>query len=161
MKLYHGGLEIIEKPEIRKPNRRLDYGKGFYLTSSLEQAEHWVKRKLDEDNLAQGYVNVYEYDPMQEVRYKVLHFAVPDEAWLDFVMQNRLGADFDHDYDIVKGPVANDRVYAAFALYEARLYNKQRLIEELRTYKLVDQVLIHTPRALDTIRFVEYKTIER
>lgn len=161
MKLYHGGLEIIEKPEIRQPNRRLDYGKGFYLTSSLEQAEHWVKRKLDENNLAKGYVNIYEYDPTQEVRYKVLHFTSADEKWLDFVMQNRLSDEFEHDYDLVKGPVANDRVYAAFALYEARLYNKQRLIEELRTYKLVDQVLLHTPKSLDIIRFVEYKTIER
>ena len=161
MKLYHGGLEIIEKPEIRQPNRRLDYGKGFYLTSSLEQAEHWIKRKLDENNLAKGYVNIYEYDPTQEVRYKVLHFTSADEKWLDFVMQNRLSNEFEHDYDLVKGPVANDRVYAAFALYEARLYNKQRLIEELRTYKLVDQVLLHTPKSLDIIRFVEYKTVER
>lgn len=46
MILYHGSLEIVDKPEIRKPNRTLDYGAGFYLTSSYEQAEKWVRSKF-------------------------------------------------------------------------------------------------------------------
>lgn len=29
--LCHGGTEIITTPEIRKPNRTLDFGAGFYL----------------------------------------------------------------------------------------------------------------------------------
>lgn len=57
MKLYHGSLEIVEKPEIREPNRTLDFGAGFYLTSSFEQAESWVKRKLKGD-VTKGYVNI-------------------------------------------------------------------------------------------------------
>jgi hypothetical protein len=64
-----------------------------------------------------------------------------------------------HNYDVVYGPVANDRVYAAFALYEGGLLNKQNLIAELRTYKLVDQYLFHTPKALDAISFIEAKEI--
>ena len=31
MKLYHGSLESVSKPEIRESNRTLDYGKGFYF----------------------------------------------------------------------------------------------------------------------------------
>ena len=34
MKLYHGSLEIAQKPEVRKANRTLDYGSGFYTTTS-------------------------------------------------------------------------------------------------------------------------------
>ena len=30
MKIYHGSIEQICSPEIREPNRRLDYGAGFY-----------------------------------------------------------------------------------------------------------------------------------
>lgn len=45
MKLYHGSLEIVDKPRIMESSRTLDYGFGFYTTSSYEQAEHWVKRK--------------------------------------------------------------------------------------------------------------------
>ena len=29
MKLYHGSIEIVTTPEIRKANRTLDYGSGF------------------------------------------------------------------------------------------------------------------------------------
>lgn len=35
MKLYHGSIEIVEQPEIRMANRPLDYGYGFYATTSL------------------------------------------------------------------------------------------------------------------------------
>lgn len=34
MKVYHGSLEIVPNPEIRKPERQLDYGCGFYTTTS-------------------------------------------------------------------------------------------------------------------------------
>ena len=44
MILYHGSIEIVENPEIRIPSRSLDYGYGFYTTTSLKQAEDWVKR---------------------------------------------------------------------------------------------------------------------
>ncbi len=61
MKLYHGSLDIVERPQIRLANRTLDYGIGFYTTTSEEQAELWVKRKIGgKDN--KGFVNVYEFD---------------------------------------------------------------------------------------------------
>ena len=61
-------------------------------------------------------------------------FDAPTEEWVDFVMRNRTERGFTHDYDIVYGPVANDRVYAAFALYEGRLLDKENLIAELKTF---------------------------
>ena len=48
MKLYHGSLEIVSVPEIRIPNRTLDYGNGFYTTSSFDQAKKWVQNRLKE-----------------------------------------------------------------------------------------------------------------
>ena len=72
-------------------------------------------------------------------------------------MNNRTLRGFSHDYDIVYGPVANDRVYAAFALYEGGLLDKQNLIAELKTYKLVDQLLFHTDTALRSLTFIEAK----
>lgn len=48
MILYHGSLERITAPEIREPNRTLDYGAGFYATTSFEQAEEWVRRRMRE-----------------------------------------------------------------------------------------------------------------
>ena len=37
MKLYHGSLEIVDHPEIRKAVRTLDYGDGFYATTSFSK----------------------------------------------------------------------------------------------------------------------------
>ena len=88
-----------------------------------------------------------------------LSFNEPTEEWLDFVMANRTDKNFIHFYDVVYGPVANDRVYAAFALYEGRVLDKQTLIKELKTYKLVDQFLFHTPKSLQALTFIQAKEV--
>ena len=157
MKLYHGSLEIVMRPVIRQMNRTLDYGRGFYTTTSEKQAEDWVKRRLKEAEATNGYVNVYEFNERIGLSLKNLMFDAPTEEWVDFVMHNRTERGFSHDYDIVYGPVANDRVYAAFALYEGGLLDKHNLIAELKTYKLVDQYLFHTEAALRTLTFIEAK----
>lgn len=158
MILYHGSIEIVDNPEIRIPSRSLDYGYGFYTTTSFKQAEDWVKRKLNA-NSPISYVNVYELDKDLVKSLKTLLFESPTEDWLDFVMSNRTNKDFNHDFDIVYGPVANDKVYAAFALYEGGIIDKQNLISELKAYKLVDQYLFHTDKALKAIKFIEAKEV--
>ena len=114
---------------------------------------------MDEAKQNKGYVNVYDIPESLPTALRQLLFQAPTEAWVDFVMRNRTEKGFVHDYDIVYGPVANDRVYAAFALYEGGLLNKQDLIKELKTYKLVDQYLFHTETALQILTFVEAKEV--
>ena len=160
MKIYHGSIEMVECPEIRKSNRTLDYGQGFYITTSYEQAEAWVRRRMNEKRTSRGYVCAYELDESALQNLKTLIFEQPTEEWVDFVMKNRTQRGYVHDFDIVYGPVANDRVYAAFALYEGGLINKQALIAELKAYKLVDQYLFHTEKALQTLTFIEAKEVE-
>ncbi len=158
MKLYHGSLEIIKEPRIIVPNRTLDYGSGFYTTTSYEQAEQWVRRRMSPP-INRGYVNVYEIDDSAMTKLNVLWFDEPTEKWVDFVMSNRTLKDFEHNHDLVFGPVANDRVYAAFALYESGFLNKEGLISELKTYKLVDQMLFHTVHSLRHLKYIEVKEI--
>ena len=62
MKVYHGSLEVVEHPMILQPNRKLDYGEGFYTTTSEKQAKEWVERRMLEKQSECGYVNVYELD---------------------------------------------------------------------------------------------------
>lgn len=155
MKLYHGSPEIVRVPELREPTRTLDFGTGFYLTSSEPQAQRWARRHLKEQK-APGYVNVYEFCPECAVRdLKILKFDSPTEEWLDFVMNNRRVEGFEHDYDVVIGPVANDRVYTAFSLYEGGVIDRQTLIHELKTYRLVDQYLFHTDSSLSSLKYAE------
>lgn len=159
MKVYHGSLDRVETPEIRPSNRTLDYGSGFYVTTSYEQAEAWVRRRMEGYKVAKGYINEYSLDKEKANGLNILSFDEPTEEWLDFVMANRTSKSFVHSYDIVYGPVANDRVYAAFALYEGGVFDKQTLIKELKTYKLVDQFLFHTPLALQVLTFIQVKEV--
>ena len=158
MKLYHGSLEVVSEPRIIAPNRTLDYGRGFYTTTSYEQAEQWVRRRKGVQQVV-GYVNVYELAECLPDEIKQLRFDSPTEEWVDFVMRNRTERGYEHSFDIVYGPVANDRVYAAFALYESNLLDKEGLIRELRAYELVDQFLFHTEQSLQYLTFIEAKEV--
>ena len=156
MLLYHGSPQIVRKPRILIPNRTLDYGIGFYTTTSEQQAHDWALRRISSG--ACGYVNVYEFDETAAAVLKRLIFSnPPEDDWVDFVYANRNNRGFTHDNDLVYGPVANDRVYAAFALYEQGLLNKQELILELKTYTLIDQMVFHTDKALKYLKFIEAK----
>ena len=159
-KIYHGSLEVVRNPEIRQPNRSLDYGMGFYATTSYEQAEKWVRRRMDDSKVSAGYVSVYELDDDAIKQLDALLFEKPDEEWVNFVMKNRTERGFTHNHDIVYGPVADDSVYTQFMLYEGGIISMATLIQELKTYKLVDQYLFHTERSLEAIRFVESIKIE-
>ena len=104
-----------------------------------------------------GFINIYEYTPKRDLRTRLFRSA--NEAWVDFVHANRTVQDYNHDYDIVTGPVANDNVYLSFNLYESGIITKRELIRRLKTYKLVDQLLFHTERSLDTLEYVGNKEV--
>ncbi len=159
-KVYHGSLEEVKRPEIRQANRLLDYGSGFYATTSYEQARKLAERRMKDKRVPVGYVNVYELDDEVMRHMKMLLFEKPTEEWVSFVMKNRTEQGYTHDYDIVYGPVANDSVYAQFTLYEGGLISLPTLIQELKTYKLVDQYLFHTEKSLLAIKFIEAKEVK-
>ena len=108
MRVYHGSLEIVNKLEILAISRAFDYGSGFYTTT--EQAGRWVRRKLDTSH-HKRWINIYEWDSDKAKGLNILRFDSQDEDWLDFVMNNRTDIHYHHDYDIVYGPVTDDRVY--------------------------------------------------
>lgn len=157
MTLYHGSLEIVEHPLIREANRPLDFGTGFYTTTSLQQARRWVKLRMEQSNAKVGYINIYEYTPKKSLRTR--RFRSANEAWVDFVHANRTIQNYKHDYDIVTGPVANDNVYLSFNLYESGIISKRELIRRLKTYKLVDQLLFHTEQSLATLEYTGNKEV--
>ena len=78
------------------------------------------KRRMLSSQAKTGYINIYELNESSVSEIDVLWFDEPTEEWVDFVMSNRTPYRFSpHNHDLVYGPVANDRVYAAFALYES------------------------------------------
>ena len=151
---------IVREPRIIEPNRTLDYGSGFYTTCAEKQAYDWALKKLKTSGQC-NYVNVYELDETALKTLNVLWFDGPSDEWIDFVMRNRQDETYQHDYDLVYGPVANDNVYVQFGLYEQGFISKATLLAELKVYKLVDQMLFHTEKALQYLRFIEAKEVRK
>ena len=118
MKVYHGSLVVVEKPEIRVSDRYLDFGYGFYTTMNEEQAIKWTEKQKNRKGTNIGYVSMYDFDiEKAESELKIIRFDKADKEWLDFVSVNRKGQ-CQETYDIVIGPVADDGVYEVVRFYE-------------------------------------------
>ena len=150
--LYHGSKEVVELPEIRIARYNKDFYFGFYCTRIEAQASRWATRFTGE-----GYINRYNYEP--DASLNMLSFPEMTEEWLDFVMSNRQDIHFTYDYDVVMGAVANDNVYESLNLYEAGFLSKRELLEELMTWKYVDQICFHTEKALHYLRFLKSEEV--
>lgn len=159
MILYQGGNMVLERPEIRKPSRPLDFGEGFNTTFSREQACRWSSKVCERRNEGSPTLNMYEYHRSGAVEeLKVRTFDRPDADWLRFVVMNRT-SESPHDFDIVEGPVANDTVYSVLIRYENGVFSLDEAISRLRPESLADQVLFHTPASLEYISFAGSEVI--
>ena len=110
MILYHGSNVAIEIIELEKSRPYKDFGKGFYLSENEEQALEMARFK----SLTFGgepVISKFEFDPaiMHNSNIRIKIFEEYSEEWADFVFANRDGMDVEQ-YDIVYGPIANDKV---------------------------------------------------
>ena len=160
MLLYHGSDVIVDEPKIFKGNRPLDFGEGFYLTTSREQAEQWAKRVALRNNSASSYISVFDFNDAEvSKKLKVIRFERADEDWLKFVCSNRQGKTYGGDYDIVIGPVADDKVYSVVLRYENGVYELDEALKRLKTEQLHDQILFHSLRALEYLKFKSWEKV--
>ena len=149
MIVYHGTTQIIERPDVRHSKRYLDFGPGFYLTSYEEQAKKQALRKgLRQEK--PSIVNVYELkDDLKN--YQVLSFDEENEKWLDFVCACRRGENINQAYDVIVGNVANDDVFKTVDMYFRGLWDKEKVLNELKYYKMNDQICIVNQKTLDEL----------
>ena len=84
----------------------------------------------------------------------VLRFDTADEAWLDFVSDNRSGNYEGKTFDFIFGPVANDDVYTTFTLYTAGALTKEQTLEALKIKKLYNQLVLTSEKALSYLKFI-------
>ena len=154
MILYHGSNLIVSEPQIIVQNRFLDFGYGFYTTTNKAQAVGFANKVTIRRKEGVPTVNIYEIDEIKAFsECSVLSFEAPDEAWLDFVSENRAGTYGGQIYDFVYGPVANDDVYATFTLYTAGVLTKEQTIEALKIKKLYNQLVLTSTKALSYLKF--------
>ena len=155
IKLYHGSTVAVKNPSLRPGRPNADFGKGFYTTSNFEQAVRWAHIKQEREEAQRAVVSVYEFDEVLLDRpdLNIRRFTGADEPWLLFVTDCRKSR--RHDYDLVQGPVANDKVFTTVNLFESGVLSAEAAILQLKAYKTYDQLSFHTEKVISSLHFVE------
>lgn len=117
--LYHGSQNEKITPQFGLGNEKHDYGKGFYLTESLDLAKEWAVYRPEGSN---GWVHKFE---LKTEGLKILDFQGKNVlVWLAELMKHRDAADSKRyrmlskkfiekhgiatdGYDVIKGWRAN------------------------------------------------------
>ncbi len=173
--LYHGSYIAIEAIDLSKCREGLDFGKGFYLTSSLDQAvsyvpasvrkakrRGWIPENFREED---GIVSVFHFYPDAELF--IHYFEDADAEWLHFAACNRsreLFPELRKKYstvDIIGGKVADDQTAITLNNYVSGAYGEpgseradRTAIALLEPERLKDQFCFRTPDAIAALEFI-------
>lgn len=154
MILYHGSNQPICTIDLSKGKKNKDFGRGFYTTHLREQAEFWSQRIADRFG-GTPTVTEFEFDMDAAVKdgLNIKIFEKPDKEWALFVMANRGESEEEvrHDYDIVIGPVADDRMARLFGLYDMEIIDLDAVVAGLIYKDLNSQYFFATERSLSYI----------
>jgi len=164
MFFYHGTSEIIGSIDFNKCRLRTDFGRGFYVSSKLGPAKDWAIGKA---GFSSGLPTVMRYDVSSKIfndkSLKLLRFDKPSIEWLNFIRDNRridnscsIGLEPRHSYDVVSGPIANDKVADVVAVYCKGDIDANDAIKRVQALPSVFQLSLHTQKALNNIIAVSY-----
>lgn len=155
MRLYHGTNADFCAIDISKSQKYKDFGQGFYLTDIYSQAEELARKKV---RLFGGnpIVQIYEFDEilLQSNNLNVKVFDRPNAEWANFIFKNRdkRNEKFQHPYDIVVGPIADDGVAYLLGRYAEGSFSIEELAKELEYKKLNSQYFFGTGRAISLLK---------
>ncbi len=173
--LFHGSYKPIETIDLNKCSSGLDFGKGFYLTSSINQAFKYIPSSVKKNirrgvlpkdfDLNQACVSVYKVHLSSELT--TYYFESADLNWLHFVASNRnsllfqdLKKELEH-IDIIGGKIANDNTAMVLNAYVNGDYGTPGTsrtdnfaIESLLPNKLDNQFCFRSTRAIEALEFL-------
>ena len=181
MLLFHGSYIAVEKIDLEMCSSAKDFGKGFYLTSDVNQAKSFIKSSVRKALSAGDVTMDQQYGFISSFRYHApdedvatYEFPTTNREWLWFVAQNRrarlakqLRTMIDPDVfraEIVIGKVANDRTNTTITAYLGGVYGDvdseeavNDAVKRLMPDKLTDQFCFLTKKAIDCLEFQEAK----
>ncbi len=155
MKLYHGTNITFEKIDLLKSKPNKDFGRGFYLSADYEQALAMAQVKVEQLETGNPLVMAYEIADDAWTKVKVLRFENYSEEWAKFILLNRNNPTDKpaHDYNVVIGPIANDRVGIQLWRYESHAIDLPTLVRNLQYMKgITIQYFFGTERAINFLR---------
>lgn len=155
MKLYHGTNIDFDHIDINKSKPNKDFGRGFYLSADYEQAKNMADIKVEQMETGMPLVQEYSINEIEMKSLKCMTFDDYTEEWVKFILLNRNNPSAvpAHDYDIVIGPIADDRVGVQLWKYESQLIDLPTLIKRLKYMKgITFQYFFGTERAIKLLK---------
>jgi len=158
MIVFHGSDTLVSIIDLQKCKPNRDFGRGFYVTKLRSQAEQMAKR-VTRYSKRTPIVTKYEFDEYayEDNDLKVLRFDSYNDEWLDFVVLNR-NADKRkqaHDYDIVEGPVADDKITRNITKYLKGKILREAFLEMLIHSETNHQICFCTINSLQMLKYLE------
>ena len=153
MKLYHGSTIDIYKIELSKSKPNKDFGIAFYLSDDEQQAFDMAQFRAEFDNSI-PVVNVYDFEDTCLSELKVKRFDEYNEEWARFVYDNRTSPNgmIAHEYDIIYGPIANDRIGAQITRYKQGYISFEEFIKRIKYIGgITFQYAFCTQKAIDKL----------
>ena len=158
LQVFHGSYMKIGAVDLAKGQDNRDFGKGFYVTKFLKHAQAWAN-VVGRRHGTKGFVTEFKFyqRAFSDVTYKTLRFDDYNEQWLDFVILNRDPATQEqrHDYDIVEGPVADDKVQNKIELYLKGRISKGDFLTELKYHEQTHQICFCTRKSLQMLELMD------
>ena len=155
MILYHGTNADFGEIDLRKSKPNKDFGQGFYLSREYTQAMAMAKTKVEQLEAGLPMVLTFEADDKAMAELKVLRFDDYTEELAKFILLNRNNDSPvpAHNYDIVIGPIANDRVGVQLWKFENGTIDLPTLVHNLRNMKgITFQYFFGTERAIKILK---------
>ncbi|MBP5318742.1 MAG: DUF3990 domain-containing protein [Paludibacteraceae bacterium] len=157
IEVYHGTSEKVDSPLVNVGRDGLDFGKGFYITRRMKQAEDWALRTARQRKES-PVVNVYDFDIEEVVKkYRFRKFDAYDAEWLNFIVLCRKGYDSSKEYDCVEGGIANDRVIDTIEGYINGTVDEHSALVELSKHAPNNQICILSQEVID--QCLKFKSI--
>lgn len=153
MKLYHGSTVYIEKIDLSKSKPNKDFGKAFYLSTDKNQALEMAQFKAEFED-STPIVNVYEFDESLLHQFSYKRFEEYSKEWAQFVFNHRSEPNglTLHNYDIVYGPIANDRIGAQITRFKQGYISFDEFLKRIQYIKgITFQYAFCTQRAIDKL----------
>ena len=154
--LYHGSTVEIKEIDIAKSKPNKDFGRGFYLSADRLQAQRLAEYKAYQIG-GNPVVNVYDFDErlLTDGTLKVRRFDSYSKDWAEFIFANRQSKTGEsvHDYDVVIGPIANDKVGVQVRKYFDKEITLETFLENLKYMKgITFQYFFGTEKAIKYLR---------
>ena len=163
MQVFHGSYTEIESIDLSKCQANKDFGRGFYVTKFRKQAEEWAQI-IGKVNETTGIVTefIFYERAFTEESLKVLRFSAYNDEWFDFIILNRNleSTEQKHDYDIIEGPVADDKVQRRINRYLEGEITREDFFEQLTKYpEPSHQICFCTLNSLRMLKKTNYRPI--